>query len=121
MVTDQENFSERDPRILEARANPLTGRVLLRWNPQETSLKVQTLLLPALEEPPLSVEAVVPANPDEEHESRSSKLIGKLILGGTELVSSLRSWHLPSRPELNESSFFPINGRKEDSQQEADR
>jgi manganese/zinc-transporting P-type ATPase C len=75
----------RNPRVAEVRANPVTGRILLRWNPAEGPLEVDALLIVALKEAPLTPAALQALNPDHEHDSRSRRLIGKLILGGAKL------------------------------------
>jgi cation-transporting P-type ATPase C len=75
----------RHSRIADVRANPLTGRILLVWDPAEGPLDVDALLIVALQEAPLTPAALKALNPDHEHESRSRRLIGKLILGGAKL------------------------------------
>jgi manganese/zinc-transporting P-type ATPase C len=96
-----EIFIRRDSRVLEARANPLTGRILIVWNPAAAALDIDSLLIVALVESPLTQAALAALNPDEEHDGKTRKLIGKLIVGGTKLTMIFGSrliWGMTASP-----------------------
>jgi manganese/zinc-transporting P-type ATPase C len=71
--------------LLDVHANPLTGRVLLRWDHRALSPAIEDTLLEALREPPLPPERfeALAAQPTKDRKTR--KLIQKLLLGGAKL------------------------------------
>jgi manganese/zinc-transporting P-type ATPase C len=75
----------RNARIIEVQVNPITGRVLLRWDASEGPLAVAAVLVVALNEAPLTEATLMALNPDREQDSKSRRLVGKLILGGAKL------------------------------------
>jgi manganese/zinc-transporting P-type ATPase C len=101
----------RNPRVLEVRANALTGRILLRWNPGDGALDVDALLILALKEAPLTPAALMALNPDHEHDSRSRRLIAKLLLGGAKLGLTLGSrliWGAAISPVSGPIGFLTV-------------
>jgi cation-transporting P-type ATPase C len=93
----------KDPRFVAVKANPITGRVLVKWHPYCAPGSVRSVISSALAEGPVSETALrkSPSKPD----GKIRKLIGKLILGGIKL-----SIILVSRLVWGVASASPLGG-----------
>jgi cation-transporting P-type ATPase C len=74
----------KEPTVLSVKANPLTGRVLVKWLPTQEAPPIKALILAALATGPVSTAVYKKLHPAPEGKAR--KLIGKLILGGIKLT-----------------------------------
>jgi manganese/zinc-transporting P-type ATPase C len=79
----------KDPRVLSANANPLTGRVLVKWDPAQRPPEMRSLISRALSKGPVSQAVNRQSHPVQDGKIRA--LINKLILGGVKLTLILYS------------------------------
>ena len=80
-----EQWLAKQQNIIEARVNPSTGGVLLRWDPAHP-VSVRALLDESLRAPSLDKEAWATLQASNKPESKARKLVAKLIIGGTKLA-----------------------------------
>jgi manganese/zinc-transporting P-type ATPase C len=73
----------RETGVLFVKANPLTGRILIKWDPSQRRPGIKSIIAKALETGPVSESAYVKLRPAPDRKLR--KLIGKLVLGGIKL------------------------------------
>jgi manganese/zinc-transporting P-type ATPase C len=78
-----ETALRKDPRVLSANANPLTGRVLIKWDPAQRPPEIRSLIIRALAKGPVSEVVYGKLHPAQDGKIR--RLINKLILGGVKL------------------------------------
>ena len=78
-----ESALRKESGILLAKANPLTGRVLVKWEPGQRRPEIRSIIRKALETGPLSEKAYAKLRGAPDRQVR--KLIGKLVLGGIKL------------------------------------
>jgi cation-transporting P-type ATPase C len=73
----------KESKASRVKANPLTGRILIQWDPSQTPGDVKSIIQRALEEGPISEADFekLRAAPD----GKARKLLNKLILGGFKL------------------------------------
>jgi manganese/zinc-transporting P-type ATPase C len=71
--------------LIEVHANPLTGRVLLRWNHRVASPETENTLEEALQEPLLPPEVFAVLQAEHKKDGKAQSLVQKLILGGVKL------------------------------------
>jgi hypothetical protein len=76
---------QRSPGVLEARANPTTGRILVRWNTRLSELNVSALVGDALPVTPFDLGSPGAIAGPGSSEKKARSLIGKLILGSVKL------------------------------------
>ncbi|MCU1263530.1 MAG: Lead, cadmium, zinc and mercury transporting ATPase [Bryobacterales bacterium] len=81
-----EGVLSREPGIIEAKVNPLTGGVLVQWDPQRAVPAVPDLIQRALGVRPLTVQALATIRGQRKKEGKARRLIGKLMLGGFKLL-----------------------------------
>jgi manganese-transporting P-type ATPase C len=98
-----ENALRKDPRFLAVKANPVTGRVLVKWHASSAPRSVRTIISSALADGPVSETALRKSRGKPDGKIR--KLIGKLILGGIKL-----SLILVSRVVWGVASVSPLGG-----------
>jgi cation-transporting P-type ATPase C len=79
----------KDPRILSASANPVTGKVLIKWDPAQPAPDARSLLSRALSKGPVSEIVYRQLHPARDGKLRT--LINNLILGGVKLTLILYS------------------------------
>jgi len=86
MAAAMEIAIRRQPWILDVRANFLTGRILLRWNPHGPSPAVAQVLALALNEPPVTIESISTVLIERKKDRKTVRLIQKLVIGGAKLL-----------------------------------
>ena len=74
----------KQPAVLLVKANPLTGRVLVKWLPSQQAPAIESLILGALDAGPVSTAVYQKLRPAPDGKVR--KLVNKLILGGVKLT-----------------------------------
>jgi manganese/zinc-transporting P-type ATPase C len=79
------SIRRRSP-LVNVHANPITGRVLLRWNDRVVSPQTETTLAEALQEPLLPLEVFALLQLERKKDGKTQKLVQKLILGGAKLL-----------------------------------
>jgi cation-transporting P-type ATPase C len=79
----------KDPRVLSAIANPVTGKVLLQWDPAQPAPDARLLLSRALSKGPISEVVYRQLHPVRDGKLRT--LVNNLILGGVKLTLILYS------------------------------
>src|ERR1700716_3696069 len=67
----------KDPRVLSANANPLTGRVLIKWDPAQRPPAIRSLIGSALTKGPVSETVYRKAYPAPH--GKIARLVNKLI------------------------------------------
>ena len=77
------------PGVLFVQANPLTGRILVKWDASQEAPEVRALVGAALESGPVSSAVYAKLHPAPDGKVR--KLINKLVLGGIKLTLILLS------------------------------
>jgi cation-transporting P-type ATPase C len=76
----------REPSVIEAEANPLTGRVLLRWDPRGPAPDRNIILRRALRVHPVGPHVLVLIRAERKKDGKLRRLMGKLIFGGAKLL-----------------------------------
>ena len=101
----------KESTVTLVEANPLTGRVLVKWLPSQKAPAIQALILAALETGPVSTAVYQKRRPAPECKVR--KLINKLILGGIKLTMVLFSrmvWGVAGGPLAIPITILSITG-----------
>jgi cation-transporting P-type ATPase C len=101
----------KEPGILFVKANPLTGRVLIKWLPSQNAPAIKALILAALDAGPVSIAVYQKLCPAPDGKVR--KLINKLILGGVKLTLVLFSrvvWGAAGGPLAAPITILCISG-----------
>lgn len=80
-----QSFLAKQPGIVKAEVNHLTGRILLEWE-RDKPAPPAAMLAEALQCKPLDVEAWTVLKGAQKPDTKARKLVGKLILGGTKLL-----------------------------------
>jgi manganese/zinc-transporting P-type ATPase C len=101
----------KDPAVLLVTANPLTGRVLVKWLPSQEAPAIEALILAAMDSGPVSPAVYQKLHPAPDGKVR--KLINKLILGGVKLTLVLFSrvvWGAAGGPLAAPITILSISG-----------